>query len=197
MDFEKIKSAAQEISLSETEKEAIISSCTGKRRKFSYKPVIGIAAAAAIIVVVFASPLFQMKETEANEIGNMLADTADEDYYFSYSDSVANQSASGITGDSSLFDTNGFADIYSVVPYEFSSLVNADEYAEWSARINAENGMAIVQFVEHFGIQKKDFDNANTEYEKRKSPDAKSNNYFDSDIIYSFDREIIDGFYTK
>ena len=67
--------------------------------------------------------------------------------------------------------------------------------------------MMIVQFVEHFGIKKVDFEKANAAYalELEKiygepasvSPEKGKEHLeiFNSDIVYSFDREVIDGYY--
>ena len=52
---------------------------------------------------------------------------------------------------------------------------------------------AIMQFIKHFDIEKDTFDAANTEYSKRCPYDIG----FDSDIIYTFDRELVDSFYKK
>lgn len=203
MDFEKIKAAADEIRLSESEKEAIISSCSGKKRKFNYKPVAAIAAAAAVILIISVSPGFLLKASSPNDSADMLVNNAgaDFDYYYTADeagDIYVNQSASTAKGSAPLFETDSFAEIYAVIPPEFSSLADPEEYAEWSETVSAENGMAMLQFVEHFGITAESFAAANAEYNSRCPAEAQgSNNYFDENVIFSFDRELIDSFYAK
>lgn len=201
MDFNKIKDAVETIELSSSERENIINSCKDKKRKFNFKPVAGIAAAAAVIVVILVSPGFLFKASSPNESADMLMDNASSDFELFYSaDDAAGalqqyecNSSSTATADIPLFEAYGFAEIYSVVPYEFSSLVDAEEYQSWSSLASAENGMAIMQFIKHFDIEKDTFDSANTEYSKRCPYDTG----FDSDIIYTFDRELVDSFYKK
>lgn len=201
MDFNKIKDAVEAIELSSSERENIINSCKDKKRKFNFKPVAGIAAAAAVIVVILVSPGFLFKASSPNESADMLMDNASSDFdlYYTADDAAGvpqqyecNSSATA-TSDVLLFEADGFAEIYSVVPYEFSSLVNTEEYQSWSSFVSAKDGMAIMQFVKHFDIEKDVFDTANSEYSKRSSYEIG----FDSDIIYTFDREIVDSFYKK
>lgn len=198
MDFDKIKAAVEEISLSDSQKEEIISSCSGKKRRFNYKPLVGIAAAAVIILVVFASPGFLLKASSPNDSAENIA--ADYDLYYTADeagDIIVNQSASTVPGEAPLFEAEGFAEIYATIPYEFSSLADPDEYSEWIKTVTADGGMAMVQFVEHFGISAEDFNAANAAYSERTLADTKNgNNYFDAEIIFSFDRDAIDDFYS-
>lgn len=204
MDFDKIKYAVESIELSSTEKENIINSCKDKKRKFNLKPLVGVAAAAAVIVVVLASPGFLFKASSPNESADMLMDniSSDFDLYYTADDAAGAEqqyecnSSATAAADIPLFEAEGFTYIYSIIPYEFSSLVDADEYNEWKADVSAEGGMAMLQFVEYFGIAKENFISANKEFEKRLLMNSK-NDYFDSEIIYSFDRELIDSFYKK
>lgn len=206
MDFDKIKAAVEEISLSDSEKEDIISSCSGKKRKFNYKPVVGIAAAAVIVLVIFVSPAFLFRASAPNDSAEMLMGNISADYGFYYSadefadeagDISVNQAASTASVDAPLFETESFADIYAIVPYEFSSLADPVEYSEWIKTVSAEGGMAMLQFIEYFGISAEEFNAANAEYSARTLADTKNNNnYFDAEIIYSFDRELIDDFYS-
>lgn len=207
MDFDKIKSAVETIELSDRQKEEIINSCSGKKRKFNYKPLVAVAAAAAVVIV-FVSPGFLFKASSPNESADMLMDNiysdSDFDFYYTADDAAGAEqqyecNASATTASEiALFKAEGFADIYSVIPCEFSSLVDAEEYRKWSDTLSSENGMAILQFVTHFGISKEAFDTANTEYNTRTLADQKTeNNYFNSEIIYSFDRKQIDSFYAK
>ena len=196
MDFSKIRTAVEEISLTEEQMQSITANCEDKKRKkTNYKP-IGFAAAAAIIVVIaLASPSFIMKASappEADRAENaafgvydgILSDEkAEEDIYLNASSQAA--------ACEKLFEAEGFAEIYSVIPEEFSSLVPSSEYEEWKKTVTAENGMAIQQFVVHFGITRDEFDAANAIYEQR----ADESNRLDAEIIYSFDKELTDHFY--
>lgn len=201
MDFEKIKPAVEDISLSESDLEKIISSCNGKKRKFNYKPLVGIAAAAAVTVVLFA-PGFLFRASSPAENDEAIEEYGDSKYdlYFKAdSDSVAqNISASG-TGvvDTPLFEAEGFGEIYAVIPFEFSSLVTLSDYEEWKKSVTAENGMAMLQFIEYFEISPAVFAAANDAYTKRiQSPLSDAASPFNEEIIYSFDRETIDEYYS-
>lgn len=200
MDFNKIKTAVDEIKLSDSFKEEIINSCSGKKRKFNYKPLAAVAAAAAVIVILI-SPGF-LFQASMKESGNMMPDNIAGDFEYYAADSAAGMEQQ-IENSSShsyipLFDAESFEEVYAIIPSEFSSLVNEDEFEEWKLTVKAENGMAMMQFVEHFGISEEAFDTANKEYNKTNYIDIKkNNNYFDREIIYSFDRELIDSFYSK
>lgn len=204
MDFEKIKAAVEEIELSDSQKDDIINLCSGKKRKFNYKPLAAVAAVAAVIVVL-VSPGFLFKASSPNESADMLMGNVAEDFdfYYNTADDAAGAEqqivhSTSAAADIPLFDAERFSDIYAIIPYEFSSLVNIEEYEEWKLTVSAENGMAMLQFIEHFNISEEDFDTANTEYNARTPADQKTdNNYFNIEIIYSFDRELIDGFYAK
>ena len=97
--------------------------------------------------------------------------------------------------------------IYKIIPAAFSDLVDKSEFDEWYSSATVDNGMMIVQFVEHFGIKKVDFEKANAAYalelENIYGEPASVNpekgkehlEIFNSDIVYSFDREVIDRYY--
>ncbi len=201
MDFEKIKPAVEEIALSESDMEEIISSCDGKKRKFNYRPLIGIATAAVITVVLF-SPGFLFKASTPLSSDNAAQESAEEEFDLYYTadnkDFAANISESG-TGviDTPLFEAEGYDEIYAVIPFEFSSLVSQSDYEEWKKSVTAENGMAMLQFIEHFEISPAVFAAANDEYSKRiQSPVSDAVSPFNEEIIYSFDREAIDEYYS-
>ncbi|MGN0573927.1 MAG: hypothetical protein ACI4IX_08310 [Acutalibacteraceae bacterium] len=199
MDFEKIKPAVEDITLSEAQKQAIIAECA-KAKKKTRAPIYAVAAAAAVIIIVAASPGFLLRagSKSADSAGNM-----DE-----YCNNVAESTA---TGDFVLFEADGYADIYSVIPAEFVSIVDYDEFTEWSGECTAEGGMALFQFVEHFQIPKEDFEAARAEYSARKvnvysdtesesdsdSKDEQPAESINSELIYSFDKEKIDEYYKN
>ena len=229
MDFNILKTAADEIVLDDIQKEKILLACRGKkRRRINYK---AIAAAAAILVITLAvfSPGFLMKAgAPADSAENQAAVNdfyaADEDINFFSDQIVAQDSNSSAKGSgtvaysaSSLNSTNykvfaagSFRSIYSIIPEQFYSLVTHEEFSAWSASVISENGMAIMQFVEHFGISRDDFEKANKSYAKAiykeygTAPLFKSGDYreqekyeiFDPDLIYSFDRTEIDEYYA-
>ena len=169
MDFDKIKAAAEEIRLSESEKEDIINYCSGKKRKFNYKPVAAIAAAAAVILIISVSPGFLLKASSPNDSADMLVNNAEADFDYYYTadeecDMCVNQSSGAAMSSAPLFEAEGFAAVYAVIPPEFSSLADTEEFAVWSETVSAENGMAMLQFIEHFGITAESFSAANAEY---------------------------------
>ena len=67
MDFEKIKPAVEEIALDDIQKARILNACKKQKRKFNFKPIVGIAAAAAVITLVLASPGFLFRASKADD----------------------------------------------------------------------------------------------------------------------------------
>lgn len=218
MDFDKIKPAAEEISLDELQKERILAACRqAKRKKSNYKIWIPVAAA-AVFAVVLVSPgfIFRAKSSDSAESfnnspladQNIEFDAADQELFdaeagngFYYSASLSSES---------LFSRSGCRKIYSIIPEQFVWLVDADEYKVWESRVNASDGMAMLQFVEHFGIPREDFDTANEAYAAYldscfiqghlngipASSEEEEREIFNADIIYSFDRKKIDEYYS-
>lgn len=206
MNFEKIKPAVEEIALDDIQKAKILNCCKNKKRKFNYKPIIGIASAAAAITVVLASPGFLFRASKSNDAQapyEFLADSMENGkLYNEYADDQemvdVNTSLSFTSSDLPLFEAEEFHDIYAIIPFEFSSLVDEEEYKSWSATVTSDGGMAMAQFVEYFNISRNEFETANNLYNERIlahiSDTAVS---YDADIIYSGSREQIDDFYKK
>ena len=221
MDFEKIRSAVEEIGMSEIQQERIIEACEKhKKKSFNYK--LWIPVAAAVFAVVIFSPGFIFragsKESDmaAPESGNgfkYFADAADEEMYVAVEDymtqimaSVQNQSTAVEV--KSLFNSGVYRKIYSVIPSQFVWLVDSVEYEEWAKTVSVSGGMAMLQFVEYFGISREEFDSANEAYaayinstsgsSTDTKPSEKSEEeleIFNADIIYSFDKEKINSYY--
>lgn len=215
MDFDKIKPAVEEITLSEIQKERILEECRKeKRKKFNYKLWIPVAAAAMFAVVLFSPGfLFRAKSDMSLATGTPFQDVADEEkslfdgLYFN--SDISSQESFSIAEADGLFEHDGYRKIYSTVPSYFSYLVDADEFESWKSTVSAENGMAMAQFVEHFGISREDFDTANTAYiafidsaygghieGKPSTPEEEFVEIFNADIIYTFDRTKIDEYYS-
>lgn len=224
-EFDKFKEAAQEIKLDDLQKQKILAACKNKkRRKINYTALAAAAAMLVITVAVF-SPGFLMKagapmEMAANNFAD--EDTAEQEVFDNlFSDSSAHLSNSIGSGaengnykvvdefTQSVFDAEDFRQIYSVIPQSFVALVDSDEFALWSTSVEADGGMAIVQFVEHFEISKEAFDEANRRYAKQINtfygatplyftPFEENESYeiFNVELIYSSDREEIDEYYT-
>lgn len=224
-DFDKIKEAAEEIKLDDLQKQKILKACKGKkRRKINYTAIAAAAAMLVITVAVF-SPGFLMKagapaDMAENEAVAEDMFAADEDYDL-FSDSIQSQnSASSENGNGKytytageytqiIFDTGEFRNIYSVIPQPFINLVDYGSFTSWSSSVTADNGMAIVQFVEHFEISKEAFDEANRDYARYingtygmlplyRTPFEENEPYeiFNTEIIYSSDSEAIDEYYA-
>lgn len=202
MDFDKIKPAVEEIALNDIQKAKILNSCKNKKRKSKLRPLSGIAAAAAVITVVLASPgfLFRASAPDKNAADSASGVKEEYDLYAKedvYEDITYMENSSAAT-DYPLFDAEDFHDIYAIIPYEFRSLVDDEEYGIWANGINADGGMAMVQFVEHFNVSRDDFETANALYNERILAHLSDTGIgFDADIIYSGDRNKIDGFYKK
>lgn len=225
-DFDKLREAAEEIKLDDLQKKKILEACKGKKRKKINYAAIAAAAAVLIVTVGLFSPGFYLKagapaDTAENEAGveNYFAadqDVQDSNSLFSNEFYSQNSSASG-NGDYKytidectqiIFTAESFRSIYSLIPQSFISLVEYDDFVAWSAIASADNGMAIAQFVEHFGISKEAFDEANRSYAKYIyefygiSPlyctsNAENEKYeiFNTELIYSSGREAIDEYY--
>ncbi|MBE6821252.1 MAG: hypothetical protein E7516_09420 [Ruminococcaceae bacterium] len=186
MDFSKIKPAVEDITLSDEQKEKILDACRGKKRKFNYKP-LAFAAAAAVTVVVIASPGFIFRAGSSNDA----AENVKEDYYdiasggfylYTADGDFSPQSAeeNGAAADIPVFKAEGFPEQYSVIPREFKALADSTEYENWVSGISPDGGMALMQFVKHFGVERSDFDNANIAYA------ARTGKFFNADEVYSF-----------
>jgi len=204
VDFDKIRPAVEEIALDDIQKARILNACKNQKRKFNYKPIVGIVASAAAITLVLASPGFLFRAEKANDaaLESPAENMGDSIYQYNAKledceDVEVFQNSSAST-DIPLFEADGFREIYATIPFEFSSLVSDEEYKNWSATVTAEGGMAMAQFVEHFNISRENFDLANNLYNKRTlSHISDSADYFDADTIYSGSREMIDDFYEK
>lgn len=223
-DFDKLREAAEEIRLDDLQKQRILEACRGKKRKRINYAALAAVAAVLVVTVVMFSPGFLMKagapaDSAENEMAVEDFLIADEEVNF-YSDKVISQN-SGNSGNGdgkytytvdecthSVFNADGFRSIYSVIPQHFINLVSYEDFIAWSASAVSDDGMAIVQFVEHFGIPKEDFDRANRDYAKHiynfygtaplyKTSDKEHEIYeiFDTELIYSFDRAKIDEHY--
>lgn len=222
-EFEKIKDAAEEIKLDDLQKQKILEACKGKKRRKTNFAALAATAAILIISVAVFSPGFLMKagsdmaQNEAAADDMIVEEEAfdilcDEDVKVNYSASSNGETKYYITDEytQSLFDTNEFRLIYSSIPQSFISLVDSAEFAEWSETVSAEDGMAIVQFVRHFGVSEEAFDEANRNYAKYISAfygvlplyrtpfeEHESFEIFNVELIYSFDKEKIDEYYTS
>lgn len=221
--FDKFREAAEEIKLDDLQKQKILEACKGKKRRRINYTVIAAAAACLVITVAVFSPGFYLKagapaDMAENEAAAENYYLADEDINY-YSAQSGNLSGSGdLKSDTayivedwawSIFDAEGYRSIYTVIPQSFVALVDYDEFTEWSATVSAEDGMAIVQFTGHFGISKEAFDEANREYARKIygsygvsplycTPFEEHEIYeiFNTELIFSFDREAIDEYYT-
>lgn len=219
MDFDKIKPAAEEISLNDIQKESILAACReAKRKKFNYKLWIPVAAA-AMFAVVLISPgfLFRAKSEDSAALDNKNFAAQYEAEIFD--DQVLCDTESGGGGviqysasisSATLFKHEGFRRIYAIIPEQFSWLVDADEYRLWEPGIKASGGMAMMQFVEHFNISREDFDTANKAYAAYidssyidghldgipETEQQEAREIFNADIIYTFDSEKIDEYYS-
>ncbi len=163
-------------------------------------------------MIMFSPTLFHiMNPAKSAETENFYfsADTAtDEDLKFGSDEVIIQESANGATLNYVIFDAPEFRELYSVIPKPFYELVGFEEFNEWALTAKKSDGMAIVQFVEHFGITRAEFDSANRAYF-----DLISEHYdlyaftdnipvegvevFNSDIIFSGDKEKINEYYLK
>ncbi|MBR3780005.1 MAG: hypothetical protein IKK63_02230 [Clostridia bacterium] len=227
MDFEKIKPAVDEIQLSEIQQERIIEACEKhKKKSFNYKLWIPVAVAAMFVVVIF-SPGFIFRASKsadnmaAPESGNGFdymadffgADLADEEIYVAVEDCITQvvvsaQSQTNAVEVKSLFNSGVYRKIYSVIPSQFAWLVDFEEYKKWEKSVSVAGGMAMLQFVEHFGITREEFDYANEAYAsyinstygysilgKPANESEEELELFNAEVIYSFDKSRVNEYY--
>lgn len=218
MDFERIRPSVEEIELSEIQKERIIEACENRKKKsFNYKLWIPVAAAAMFAVVIF-SPGFIFRASEAD----MAAPENGKDFYYNnvadedmhivedyLADGIVSVQSQTVTVEvKSLFNSGVYRYIYSVIPSQFAWLVDSEEYEKWEKTVNASGGMAMMQFVNHFGITREEFDSANEAYAAYinstlgsalwgiPSSEAEEElEIFNADIIYSFNKDKINKYY--
>lgn len=193
MDFDKIRPAVEEIRLSDESAARILEACKNKKRKKDRSYLLPVAVAAAIAVVAL-SPSFFINIIGAKSADNAECEVADrvpENGYGIIADEEKNyyyaNSLNGGQSQSAGVCEPVESEIYAFIPSEISSLVSEEEYEEFLSQSDLTKGMLVVQFVEYFGIAKEDFDAVNK--------DENDNKFFDSEIIYTFDRELIDSFY--
>ena len=221
MDFEKIKPAVEEIKLSEIQQERIIEACENhKKKSFNYKLWIPVAAAAVVTLVIF-SPGFIFRASKSADNMEMESPESGNGFYYNYAadedmfvvedhmadGAVSAQSQTVTVEVKSLFNSGVYRKIYSVIPSQFAWLVDCEEYEEWEKSVRATGGMAMLQFVEHFGITREEFNSANEAYEaylkstrggavnKPSNENEEESEIFNADIIYSFDKEKINKYY--
>lgn len=209
MDFEKIKSAAEEIKLSDSEKQKLIDVCeASKTLKKKNRYVPAIVAAAAALVLVFFSPgfLFQAKMEGAAPQENAAVD------YEFFADSAENYAQDGLESITlhSSSTARKYRRIYYEIPEEFRVLVSETEFIDWENRHNTVNGMPMMNFVRAFEISREDFDRANAAYAKRiyeelgmvpllraaDCAEQEQAEIFNADIVFSFNENVIDEYYS-
>ncbi len=221
MDFEKIKPAVEEIRLSEIQQERIIEACENhKKKSFNYKLWIPVAAAAVFTLVIFSPGFIFRASKSADNIGAMPENG--KGFYYNYADEedmyiVEDYLADGVNSAQSqtvavevksLFNSGVYRKIYSVIPSQFAWLVDSEEYEKWEKSVRISGGMAMLQFVEHFGISREEFNSANEAYDAYINstlgaatvgiPSDKSEEeleIFNADVIYSFDKDRINEYY--
>ncbi len=105
---------------------------------------------------------------------------------------------------------------YYDVPYQFVLIVGEDVYWEWDEQYNNENPdetniMVIKKFIEYFDISKESFERANLEWAKvilnkmgsqpnmnpKDFANQETDEVYNADIIYTFNDEIINEYYTS
>ncbi len=214
-DYYKLKQAAEEIKLDDLQKQKILNACQGKKRRKIRYPAIASAAVIIIVVAVLVSPGFILRAGSPadNEYADSVyTENLQEDILdAAQEDNKAYNSSSGLNQAQTyyIFDAPNFRSIYSAIPVYFVNLVDYNEFIEWSAQADADNGMAIVQFIEYFKIPEEDFEIANRAFAEfivdyyGKTPlyraakkACEAYEIFNTSLIYSSDREKIDTYYS-
>lgn len=206
MDFDRIRSAAQEIKLSDSEKLKMLEVCeNAKTEKKKNRHIPAIVAAAAAVVLVLFSPgfLFRASMKDAESMENMAAD----DYDYLADQFVEEDGMGSISLQSS--SKAAYRSIYYEIPKEFRELVSEKEYNEWESGLIGAHGMPVFSFILNFDISREDFDRANTAYANRIQEDfgmvpllraadcaeQEQAEIFNADIIYTFNLTEIQEYY--
>lgn len=131
---------------------------------------------------------------------------------------VVSECLSDETNDSggAFLTTRKYRVRYYSVPYQFILIVGRDKYEEWYNEYNLDNPddtneMVIKKFIQYFDISKENFEKANLEFAKAISKgvicfptmnpkdyaDQETYEIYNADIIYSFDDDIINEYYSS
>lgn len=208
MNFEKLKSAAEEIKLSDSEKQKLIDVCeaskTLKKKKISVPAIV--AAAAAVVLVLFSPGfLFQAKMADsAAPEENAAAD------YDMFADEFIEEDGLGSVNMQSGTTLKAFRKIYHEIPDEFRTLVSEADFNDWKSRTVIADGMPIMHFVRAFEISREDFEAANSAYAQRiykelgmapllraaDCAEQEQAEIFNADIVYSFNESRIRDYYS-
>lgn len=211
MDFEKLKSAAEEIKLSDSEKQKLIDVCEASKalkKKKRFVPAI-VAAAAALVLVLF-SPGFLFQAKMSNDAAPQ--ENAAADYEF-FADSEADLYVEDGLGSVTLHSGSTvrlFRMVYYEIPEEFRALVSEEDFGDWESRQTDANGMPVMNFVRAFDISREDFDRANAAYAQRiyeelgmapllraaDCAEQEQAEIFNADIVYSFNENKIEEYYS-
>lgn len=211
MDFEKLKSAAEEIKLSDSEKEKLIAVCEAsktQKKKSRYVPAAIVAAAAMFIIVLF-SPGFLFQAKMADSAAPQENAAADYEYLADSAEQYVQDGLGSVTLHSGS-TVRAFRMIYYEIPEEFRLLVSESEYNEWEKKADTADGMMIMQFVSEFGITRGDFDSANAAYAQRifeelgmapllraaDCAEQEQAEVFNADIVYSMNKATANEYYS-
>ena len=146
-------------------------------------------------------------QTTGNYVNSMQAAAQNEEIYANVSEKNKNDVGGG------YIESKKYRQRYYTIPYDFALLVDQDELSEWEAEIyktdpDETNKMTMVLFIQHFNISRENFDRTNLALAKSfaewgDKPTMKPQDYenqqpfeiYNSDIIYTFDDEIINEYY--
>ncbi|MBR2730678.1 MAG: hypothetical protein IKD72_01665 [Clostridia bacterium] len=182
MDPKELKAAAEQLSLTEEEKQAMIAACAGKKRRVPMRGIAAIAAALLVLTALAAAPGIFLRAGRADKA----AEIAEEKDYVLYGDESADQERADGTAQSAASaaapaeatrrtEENGGGTMkqqryrinYYDVPAPFADLVGRNEYGAWYDQYilpyeqDDPNEMVIKQFIQHFHVSREAFDKAN------------------------------------
>ena len=184
MDPRELKTAAEQLSLTDEEKQAMIDACAGRKRKPPYRTIAAIAAALLLVTALAAAPGIFFRAGSAKKA----ADTMEAEYALSDEEVKAENANGAVREDAAqsaassaspaeatkMTDGNGGGVIrpqkyrarYYTLYAPFVQLVGREACREWWETIDSSSSatsMVMLQFVRHFNITREQFDKANLE----------------------------------
>lgn len=182
MDPKALKAAAEQLRLTEAEKQAMIDACAGRKRQPLVRRIAAIAAALLILTALVAAPGFLLRAGRAKDAAPaedyaLMVDQKDKLSDENYTEAVSAASAVRPDGEDPTRayggdpDASGgsiltqkYRDRYYNITAPFVELVGRDICLAWYDSLGEnydpgeENVMLMKSFIQHFNISRQDFD---------------------------------------
>lgn len=179
MDPKELKAAAEQLRLTEEEKQAMIDACAGRKRRPPVRRIAAIAAALLVLTALAAAPGFlfragRAKDPAPAEDYALMVEQEDKRSDENHMEAASAASAVQPDGTDATRAYGGgtmkqqrYRINYYDVPAPFVDLVGRKEYGAWYDQYilpyeqDDRNEMLMKQFIQHFHISREAFDKAN------------------------------------